>query len=113
MTATVLMLFIFEANTAGMEDIYIEIENYLMVQVFILVFDLLFFLFKEARRDRRHLHYHYDTFSARLRSASLADILTNIISFSLYMFQIVWIIYGNDIYFRLPQDQVRTDLSYI
>ena len=47
------MLIIFESNTADLHSIYGKIENFLMVQVFILIIDLLFFLYKEARKERR------------------------------------------------------------
>ena len=98
MSATILMLIIFESNTAELHSIYAKIESFLMVQVFILIIDLLFFLYKEARKERRSFDSN-ETFMDRVRNSSCGDIFTNVVSGLLYTFQIAWILYGNKLYF--------------
>ena len=81
------MLVTFEAQPKGLDPIYTQIENFIRVQVVILVFDLIFFLYKEARRDSRgRRDILYATFWDRVKAGSCWDIFINTITLATYFF---------------------------
>ena len=96
MSVTVLVLVVFESQTK--DPHFQKVESYLITMCFILIIDLLFFLFKSgnAQSDSE------DNFANNSHRSSVAAAATKITSGLIYFTMISWLLYGNYIYFNLP-----------
>lgn len=99
MSVTVLFLVIFEADSDEPE--FMKVEKFIVYQCLLLVADLLFFLFRSTKNIAPENGDGYESMTQRIRRMSCIEVGNCCVSLLLYTAQIIWLLYGNYIYFNL------------